>query len=535
MTFDPVVAIIVTLIIVVALLVGKTMFADRANKRDMRQVDVDRREERAHQERLEQERQERYEEARKEEAEAMDAARKQMAFTQEHIHDVHQAFQACHDELIERIHLQAKEGCDVQFQQRFGITRPPKAATPEDDVEAQDYLREHYADLRDSVLVDTIEHLMQEEVDRRIAAQQAADDEDASAVEDAAEITQDAEVAEEPEEAAAETPTEDAEAPAESEGDAAEAPTDDEPAQTEEPADSAAPAEETTDADEPDDEVEGDDAPDEPEIDRAPIEAAVREEFDVDSIRTYLLAAISARYDGNGKPIGDLPWPAFTSISNRGYGELVLAEGAPVYAQDSYREFAWKKFHTGRRAEKPTRGEYSWPESHELGDGIAVENVPTPAGVFTVQGPKGACPLYELLDCAWIRHSLEYQGALLVPDGQRSFFVNLEGMRKGDTIALQFDAPDFLEEADDGPYFLNAFGEVNGAYVGISASKPEAANLGEAPYELAERTPTGLVFRMTHDARRFDVDTYPQFLEAHVAWCQPPAPRPERIIRHVTN
>ena len=144
-------------------------------------------------------------------------------------------------------------------------------------------------------------------------------------------------------------------------------------------------------------------------------------------------------------------------------------------------------------------------------------------------------PLHELLDCAWVRHSLEYQGALLVPDGQRSFFLNLEGLRKGDTLQLQFDAPDFLEESEDGPFFLNAFGEVNGAYVGISASKPEAANLGEAPYELAERTATSLVFRMTHDARRHDIDTYPQFLEVHLAWCQSPAPRPERIIRHVTN
>ena len=270
-------------------------------------------------------------------------------------------------------------------------------------------------------------------------------------------------------------------------------------------------------------------------IDRAPIEAAVNEEFDFDSIRTYLLAAISARYDENGRPIGELPWPAYTRISSRGFGELVLAEASPIYAQDAYREFAWKKFHTGRRAEKPERGEYSWPASHALGDGILVQEVPTPAGMFTVKDPFGTATLSELLGCSWMRHSMEYQGALLEPDGQRSFFINLRGLHKGDTLELCFDAPDFLEEAEDGPFFLNAMGEVNGAYVGLSASKPEAANLGEAPYELAERTPTGFVFRMTHDARRFDIDTYPQFLEVHLAWCQPPAPKPERIVRHVTN
>ena len=270
-------------------------------------------------------------------------------------------------------------------------------------------------------------------------------------------------------------------------------------------------------------------------IDRAPVEEAVRDEYDIDGIRTYLLAAISARYGENGRPIADLPWPAYTTFSTRGYGELCLAEGAPVYAQDAYREFAWKRFHTGRRAEKPTRGEYSWPESHELGDGIVVESAPTPAGIFRALGPKGPLPLHELIDCTWMRHSLEFQGALLVPEGQRSFFIKLEGMHKGDAITLSFDGPDFLEEAEDGPYFLNALGEVNGAYVGVSASKPEAANLGDAPFELAERTPTSLVFHLTHDARRHDDDAFPQFLEAHIAWCQPPVPRPEKLIRHVVN
>ena len=40
---------------------------------------------------------------------------------------------------------------------------------------------------------------------------------------------------------------------------------------------------------------------------------------------------------------------------------------------------------------------------------------------------------------------------------------------------------------------------------------------------------------MTQDARHYDADTYPQFVEAHIAWAQEPSPRPERIIRHVTH
>ena len=459
MGIDPIVAVVVILVLVLALGFWGTMLTDRKNKRDMHQMEADRREERANQERLEKERLARFKEARQEESEAMEGARKRMAFAQQDIHDTQAAFHERHDQLISDIHLRSKAECDNLFQQRFGITRPPKAANPQDDSEVQDHLRDNYAILRDAVLNDTIKDIVRSETDSRCAIRQ--------------------------EEASLQAP-----------------------------------------------EVE---ALDDIVIDHDSVEADVREEFDFDSIRTYLLAAISARYDADGKPIGDLPWPAYTSISPRGYGELVLAEAAPVYAQDAYREFAWKKFHTGRRAEKPERGEYSWPASHALGDGILVEDVPTPAGVFTATGPTGTLPLHELLDCAWMRHTLEYQGAFLEPDRQRSFFVNLRGLHKGDVLELSFDAPDFLEEAEDGPYFLNAMGEVNGAYIGISASKPEAANLGEAPYELAERTPTSLVFRMTHDARRFDIDTYPQFLEVHLAWCQPPAPRPERIIRHVTN
>ena len=459
MVIDPVIAVIVILALVLALGFGGTMLTDRANKRDMHQVETERREERAHQERLEQERLARFREARQEESGAMETARKRMAFAQQDIHEAQEAFRAYHDRLITEIHLKAKAGCDALFQQRFGITRPAKAPNPQDDPEVQGHLRERYAELRDAVLGETIAELTRNEVDRR-----------ASAALDLASL----------------------QAP----------------------------------------EVE---AADDLGVDFDAIDASVREEFDFDSIRTYLLAAISARYDANGKPIGDLPWPAYTTVSSRGFGELVLAEAAPIYAQDAYREFAWKKFHTGRRAEKPERGEYSWPESHALGDGIIVEEVPTPAGVFRVNGPSGTLPLSELIGCSWMRHSMEFQGAFLEPDSQRSFFVNLRGLRKGDTLTLVFDSPDFLEEIDDGPFFLNAMGEVNGAYVGISASKPEAANLGEAPYELAERTPTSLVFRMTHDARRFDVDTYPQFLEVHLSWCQPPAPRPECIVRHVTN
>ncbi len=553
MVIDPVLAVIVVVIVVVALGVGGTMYADRANKRDMFKVDTDRREERAHQERLEQEREARLAEARREEAEGMESARKSMALAQENIHKVQTAFRERHDQLIGDIHEQAKAGCDAVFQQRFGITRPQRAASPIDDVEVQDYLREHYAQLRDAALDKTIESLMEEEVERRIAAKQdalsAAEEELPETVadpeegpEEEAPVDDGSTEAEADAESDAESEIEtETEAEVESESEAeTEAEVESEPEA--EAAAEEAPSEETPEStpDEMSDEAADEateEAPDEALSDeeREAIMADVREEFDLGSVRTYLLAAISARYEADGKPIGDLPWPAYTSFSPRGYGELILAEGAPVYAQDAYREFAWKKFHTGKRAEKPERGEYSWPASHGLGDGSPIETVPTPAGVFTVEGPKGALPLYEIIDCTWMRHSLEYQGALLEPDGQRSFFINLVGLRKGDTLTLSFDAPDFLAEAEDGPFFLNAIGEVNGAFVGLSASKPEAANLGEAPYELAERKPNGLVFRMTHDARRYDADTYPQFLEVHIAWCQPPSPRPEKIVRHVAN
>ena len=551
MSFDPAVVVIV-LLLAVAVGFGWTQFGNRPRKGSAARTEADRREERAHLERLERERQERYEEARKEEAEAMESARKRMAFVQENIHQVQKEFQRQHDELISDIHLQAKAGCDAQFQQRFGITRPPKAADPQDDPEVQDYLLQHYAELRDVALAASINQLVEQEARARLA-REGEEELDADAPE-AGEVATDEPLDQDAAAEALSSPTESdnpEEAP-ENEGvsddvedvetnedveQAEEVPEepdlesnlDEAPEQDDEPATNA---EEEPEVDASENEAEQDN---ESEEELETMKATVREDLDIDSVRTYLLAAISARYDEDGRPLGDLPWPAFTSISPRGYGELVLAEGAPVYAQDSYREFAWKKFHTGRRSEKPARGEYSWPASHELGDGIPVESVPTPAGVFSAEGPKGALTLYELLDCSWMRHSLEYQGAYLEPDGQRSFFINLEGLRKGDELHLHFDGQDFLEEAEDGPYFLNATGEVNGAYVGISASKPEAANLGEAPYELAERTPTGFVFRMTYDARRHDVDTYPQFLEVHLAWCQPPSPRPDRIIRHVAN
>jgi hypothetical protein len=565
MAVDPAVIVIVALILILALVLyfGGSKIAGNDRNRGADKADAERREARAHLERLERERQERYEEARKEEAEAMENARKRMAFVQENINQVQKEFKHQHDELIDDIHLQAKAGCDAQFQQRFGITRPPKAPDPQDDPEVQDYLLQHYAELRDVALAASIDQLVEREACTRLA-REGEEELDADAPETdevatdepldqdaAAEALSSPAEADNPEEAPenegisddvddaennsdAEQGEGDAEVGAEQGGSIPEEPSaedspDKAPEQDDEPA--------QDDEDEPETDTaedEGDDE-DESEEELETMKATVREDLDIDSVRTYLLAAISARYDEDGRPLGDLPWPAFTSISPRGYGELVLAEGAPVYAQDSYREFAWKKFHTGRRSEKPARGEYSWPASHELGDGIPVESVPTPAGVFSAEGPKGTLTLYELLDCSWMRHSLEYQGAYLEPDGQRSFFINLEGLRKGDELHLHFDGQDFLEEAEDGPYFLNATGEVNGAYVGISASKPEAANLGEAPYELAERTPTGFVFRMTYDARRHDVDTYPQFLEVHLAWCQPPSPRPDRIIRHVAN
>lgn len=583
MAVDPAVIVIVALILILALVLyfGGNRIAGGGRNREAEKTEAQRREARAHQERLEQERQERYEEARKEEAGAMEGARKRMAFAQENIHQVQQEFQQHHDQLIADIHLQAKAGCDALFQQRFGITRPPKAANPEYDPEVQEFLRQHYAELRDVALADSIEGFIDAEARRRIEAEReaaAADEEATSATEQVNEDGAEAPSSQEPEptpEPNDETTADEAAAPdtaAECESVASADETDAPKLEAEDEAE-ASETEGEGEAETPEPETEGEaeasdleadsedenasdtsdesdgkaapnaDATDEPgendaDESDAVLEAlreTVRDEMDIDSVRTYLLAAISARYDADNRPLGDLPWPAFTSISTRGYGELVLAEGAPVYAQDSYREFAWKKFHTGRRSEKPTRGEYSWPASHELGDGIPVESVPTPAGIFTAEGPKGTLPLYELFDCSWMRHSLEYQGALLEPDGQRSFFINLEGLRKGDELLLHFDKQEFLEEAEDGPYFLNAIGEVNGAYVGISASKPEAANLGEAPYKLVERTPAGFVFRMTYDARRHDVDTYPQFLEVHLAWCQPPAPRPDRIIRHVAN
>ncbi|MDO4399945.1 MAG: hypothetical protein Q4D27_03230 [Coriobacteriia bacterium] len=566
MPIDPILCAIVIVVLVAALGVGWMLFNDRSNRRDMHATAESRREERAHLERLEQERMERLSEILKEESQAMEQARMRMAYVQEDMSKTKQAFRQRHDQLIDGILMQAKAGCDGIFRQRFGITRPPKAENPMDDPEVQDYLHEHYAELRDTVLAETIRDLMDAEVDRRIAALREEADadellEEAGEAEAVPEAETDAATdAETPVETEPE-PTVDADAadaaepehPAEAEGGESAKPIEEDEVPEEAPESSDAETDEDdgdADAsDEPEPTAEDDEAPEESieedgaegdeepeeEFDRTPIEEAVREEFDLDSVRTYLLAAISARYDENGRPIGDLPWPAFTSISPRGYGELVLAEGAPVYAQDSYREFAWRKFHTGRRAEKPARGEYSWPESHELGDAPIEGGIPTPAGVFSAEGPNGQLVLHELFDCSWMRHNLEYKGAFLEPDTQRSFLLNLEGLRKGDELRFLFDGPDFLEEAENGPFFLNALGEVNEAHVGISVSNPEVANVGEAPYELAERTPTGFVFRMTHDARRHYDDTYPQFLEIHLAWCQPPSPRPDRIIRHVVN
>ena len=276
----------------------------------------------------------------------------------------------------------------------------------------------------------------------------------------------------------------------------------------------------------------------EPAAASAEIAQKVRAEFDPESVRVYILAAISARYNEQGNAIGDLPWPAYATMSSKGYGELVLCEGAPVFAQDAYREYTWKRFHTGKRAEKPMRGEYSWPASHGLGDGMTLYQLETPAGTFTAEGPQGVLPLCEWIDCAWMRHSLEYQGALLVPAAQRSFLINIEGLHKGDTVTLSFDGGDFLHDIGDSAYFLNAMGEapdMPGSFVGISISNANAASPGEAPYEVESRDGKGFQLRMTQDARHYDADTYPQFVEAHIAWAQEPSPRPERIIRHVTH
>lgn len=578
--------LIVLLVIVVAVVAAIAVFRNRRKKREVRQMEAGSREERAKQERADQEQLQNIEQTRREESEGLEAARKDMAVAQQRIHDAQQAFKRRHDQLIADIHTTAKAGCDAKFQQRFGVTRPPKAASPQDDPEVQDYLREHYAALRDEALAEVSDVLVEHEVDRRIEslrqkeeasagqeepADTAADEYDASpapAPENGEDAGAKAEApdmdgtvntaaldsATEEQVEADKAPAEPAVAETESEATQADADAGAGPETAEADAESGvetpmadanadaeaepetAQAEDRADADAAEQGQAGKApqpaAPDS-DVDRAPIEEAVREEFDADSVRTYLLAAISARYDEAGRPIGVLPWPAYTKLSDRGYGELVLCEGSPAYAQDAYREFAWKKFHTGKRAEKPTRGEYSWPASHGLGDGLVSYEVDTPAGTFSVQGPKGNLPLCEWLDCAWMRHDLEYQGALLRPDGQRSFFVNLEGLLKGHILQFAFDAKAFLSNAEDSPYFLNAIGESGGAFVGISVSNPKAANPGETPYELLVRNATGFTFRMAHDARHYDVDTYPQFIEVHLAWAQPPSPRPERIVRHI--
>ncbi len=457
------------------------------------------------------------------EEEALNQAQMQMAQAHQRIHDALEAFHHFHDELIAGIYHEAKSGCDALFKQRFGVTRPPRAKQPQDDPEVQDFLRENYAALRDVVLAKATLYLMDEETQRRLNALTAEEEAAEPAAADTKTVAQPEEMPETTD-AAPEEETGDKEHATKA-GDSAESKTDQ---------DAAAESEAETEAESESESADSSEA----DTLRAEIAQKVRAEFDPESVRVYILAAISARYNEQGNAIGDLPWPAYATMSSKGYGELVLCEGAPVFAQDAYREYTWKRFHTGKRAEKPTRGEYSWPASHGLGDGMTLYQLETPAGTFTAEGPQGVLPLCEWIDCAWMRHSLEYQGALLVPAAQRSFLINIEGLHKGDTVTLSFDGGDFLHDIGDSAYFLNAMGEapdMPGSFVGISISNANAASPGEAPYEVESRDGKGFQLRMTQDARHYDADTYPQFVEAHIAWAQEPSPRPERIIRHVTH
>ncbi len=475
------------------------------------------------------------------EEEALKEAQMQMAQAHQRIHDALQAFRRLHNELVAGIYLEAKAGCDSQFRQRFGITRPPRARLAQDDPEVQDFLRENYALLRDAVLAKATLYLMEQETQHRLDAlmedsngkakstanlKQPSTEEEPPVNKPAGRIASEGETP--ANELAERAPSE-----AESAANNHSAPKEDESSGGKTAEIEAASAS----ADERAEETAESGATEEGAL-RADIAKKVQNEFDSESVRVYILAAISARYSEEGNAIGDLPWPAYATLSAKGYGELTLCEGAPVFAQNAYREFAWKRFHTGKRAEKPTRGEYSWPASHELGDGAALYQFDTPAGSFTAEGPQGALPLCEWNDCAWMRHSLEYQGALLVPAVQRSFLINLEGLHRGDAIKLAFEGDSFLKDIGDSAFFLNAMGEApgkQGSFVGISISNANAAGPGEAPYELESRNGTGFLLRMTQDARHYDADTYPQFLEAHISWAQEPSPRPERIIRHVTH
>lgn len=410
-----------------------------------------------------------------------------------------QRFKDAHDQLVDLVRQYAKQGCDAEFQQRFGVTRPPKAPKLEDDPEVQEYLRAHYPELRDAAVNDCIAQAIEAEANRQL------EQEDAEAADAAGAAGENATQGENADETATGTNTEpgsEGENGADGEGEVV-----------------VRTATETKAAD--------------AEARLEALRNRVRENYDADSLRSYLLAAIGSRFNQQGLPVGTVPWQAYTQPSPLGYGELVPNPGAPVPAQNAYRDFAWRKFHLGRRAEKPTRGEYSWPASHELGDADAGTGVETPAGYFGVSTAEGPLPLRELSPCRWAHGLLPHGDLLLGADERRFLLVNLEGLHKGKRLFARFGAPDaFLEETDGTDQQRCAVGSANRYVVGISVSKPEAASPGDAPYRIVECTGTGFTLELTHDARRHDADTYPQFMQLCIAWRSEQAPLPRETILH---
>ena len=380
--------------------------------------------------------------------EALEAARERKRQADGQVAQALARFKDVHDTMVEQVRLYAKEGCDDAFRQRFGVARPPKAQNLDDDREVQEYLREHYPELRDRALDDYVNRVVLDEAAKLEAAGEGAADE--------------------------------------------------------------APSDEAI--------------------------AQARENLDVQSVRAYLQAAVGTRFTAEGKPIGEAPWPAYTTPSDLGYGELVLADGAPVAAQDAYRNFAWKKFHLGRRPEKPQRGEYSWPASHELGDADAGTGIETPAGLVTAHTARGPLPLREIARCAWAHRGLPQGDLLIEPDGRRFLLVNLEGMHKGERIELRFNRADgFLQKVNGPATSLCAMGQVEGSFVGIAVTDPRATSPGDAPCQLVGADGRGFAFVMTADARTPDADTYPQFLEITLAWSKPPSPEPELAVLHAIS
>lgn len=531
MSIDPIIVALLVICVIAALAyAGKIAAAHSKEREEQRREQAERDEAaRLEEERAEQERAAALEELRKAEEERLAEARERKQVADIEIEQNARAFKETHDKLVALVRRKAKDGCDQEFQLRFGVSRPAKAQDPDDDPEVQEFLHEHYAQLRDNALAEMAEYFMQAEFEHRLAAEVAAchSENDEETVSHA-----DEEIS---------CPARDDKEALDSEGldeeqardDGADSADEAEPPETVEDENEESPAEPA----EPQSEEEPEGPSDQPADDahRQEVWERVREDFDLDSIRIYMLAAISARFTASNKHIGDLPWPAYTSLSELGYGELSLPPGTPTDIQDAYREFAWKKFHVGKRSEKPTRGEYSWPESHELGDADAGTSVETPVGSLTAQGPDGPLALRMLSRCAWVRQGLVMEDALLEPDGRYLLLVNLEGLRKGDRLRIGFpDTEGFLQEAEDSARTYNAVGQREGVFVGLQVSNPAVASPGEAPCELVERDSQGFVFQMTADARLHDDDTYPQFLQANLVWCQAPTPHPEEIVRHFT-